>query len=973
MSRQSLFVCLCLVALGTAARAATIGASAASPNNVSAGVATLVTFTSVISDPAVIPSTVNLQQLDSSGRATVVGLMHDDGLTGDTTSGDHIYSFRFNLFQQTTGNLTFRVSAGFQGSLARVLSAPILVTVTGTSNGITITSPVPGAYLNISPTLVTGTVANPGAAVAVNSIAAQVSGSGFSASVPLQEGSNPLIAVAMAGAISASASETVTLDTTPPHVTIDTPANNAITTDSTITAGGIVNDIVVGTVNPLQATVTVNGLPAQVNNRTYIAAGIPLQLGANTITATARDRAGNFATTSITVTRQTPTQPTLRIISGNNLTGSIKTLLAAPLVVQALNTAGQPIAGTPVVFQVTGGDGTVSASGGPGLPAIAVNTNGQGQAQVNFTLGSRAGAGNNMVQASAAGITTTPVFTESATSTAPAMIVIDSGNNQSGVVGQALPLPFIAIVTDAGHNRLGNVQVSFTATSGGGSFGGQNAILATSDSDGRVQAVLTLGPQAGINNNVVTANFSGNQGLAATFSATAFIPGPVQNTMISGVVLDNSNLPIPGVTMRLYQVNNGVAGNIPQQVIPAVQTNAQGYFLILSAPVGVFKLMADGTTATRPGPYPTLEYDIVTVAGQNNTVGLPIYLPQLNSASQLCVSPTVGGTLTIPQAPGFALSIAAGSATFPGGTRSGCVSVTPVNMDKVPMVPGFGQQPRFIVTIQPVGTTFNPPAQITIPNVDGLPPRAVTEMYSYDHDLASFVAIGTGTVSGDGSVIASDPGVGVLKAGWHCGGNPNANGTAADCPSCQICTGNSCQTDASKNNTRCDDKPRSYTYRGVTINFDASCQGICKTGTCSKTTQGFNIGDLTTAVNSALDKIFGSTCIGTTLKGTMQTNLTGSGLAVSCDMNAAATTCAYAPSVGGNRLVIAPAAYSAGCGPLDSSLLHEMVHGPGNDTGFPDIATHNTYDGTPPNVNDKPYGCEKACYGVGRGTAAACQ
>src|SRR5947207_7065862 len=94
------------------------------------------------------------------------------------------------------------------------------------------------------------------------------------------------------------------------------------------------------------------------------------------------------------------------------------------------------------------------------------------------------------------------------------------------------------------------------------------------------------------------------------------------------------------------------------------------------------------------------------------------------------------------------------------------------------MVPGFGQQPRFIVTIQPVGTTFNPPAPITIPNVDGLPTRAITEMYSYDHDLSMFVAIGTGTVSTDGSVIASNPGVGVLKAGWHCGGNPNSSGSS---------------------------------------------------------------------------------------------------------------------------------------------------------------------------------------------------
>ena len=39
-----------------------------------------------------------------------------------------------------------------------------------------------------------------------------------------------------------------------------------------------------------------------------------------------------------------------------------------------------------------------------------------------------------------------------------------------------------------------------------------------------------------------------------------------------------------------------------------------------------------------------------------------------------------------------------------------------VNGDKVPMVPGFGQQPRFIVTIQPTGAVFSsntnwPPAR----------------------------------------------------------------------------------------------------------------------------------------------------------------------------------------------------------------------------------------------------------------------
>jgi hypothetical protein len=55
-------------------------------------------------------------------------------------------------------------------------------------------------------------------------------------------------------------------------------------------------------------------------------------------------------------------------------------------------------------------------------------------------------------------------------------------------------------------------------------------------------------------------------------------------------------------------------------------------------------------------------------------------------------------------------------------------------------------------------------------------------MYSFDHDIGSFVAIGTGVVSDDGQVIRSSPGVGVLKAGWHCGGDPAQTGKCDDDP-----------------------------------------------------------------------------------------------------------------------------------------------------------------------------------------------
>jgi hypothetical protein len=786
--------------------AASIGATAAAPNSVPVGVATTVTVTSIITDTSLISGSVQLQSLNASGVVvSVLGTLHDDGVSGDATANDNTYTVQTIVYQTAPGPLTFRVSAGFKGSLLRVNSAPVVVNVTGASIGVNITSPANLLYTNTSPVSVRGSVGDPNAHVTINGINAPVTGGQFLATVPLVEGLNTLTAVATnTGGAVTTASVQVTLDTTPPHITIDSPGAGTTTTAASITVTGTVNDVVVGTVNGIDAQVTVNGITAQVANRTYSAANVPLAVGPNTIQATGRDRAGNGTTVSTAITRSLPSAPpspaigaslvvnSLNIVSGNNQTGTIGTTLPAPLLVSMTNSAGLPVANQPVVFKVTGNNGTVTGGGAP-ASAVIVNTNSAGQAQAVWTLGQRAGAGINTVEVSAA-VAVGPVgFVATGTTAKATQIVVDSGNHQTGALNQPLTFPFVAVVTDSGYNRVPNVPVSFTVTQGGGNLGGSNTQQVSTDSNGRAIALLTLGSQPGNDNNQVQATFSGNPGYAVVFTASAKTPGNPANTTISGLVLDNSNNPISSVTLRLFLTNQANNNNLPLQVGTPVQTSSTGTFLIPQAPVGYFKLMADGSTAAGPKSYPTLEYDIVTVAGQDNTVGTPIYLPALDTVNKLCVDATHGGTLNLPQSPGFALTVLPGSATFPGGSKTGCVSVTTVNGDKVPMAPGFGQQPRFIVSIQPAGTVFNPPAPITIPNVDGLKPRSITEMYSYDHDLSEFIAIGTGTVSADGSVIASNAGVGVLKAGWHCGGNPNSTGTAGECGYCATCVGTQCQ------------------------------------------------------------------------------------------------------------------------------------------------------------------------------------
>jgi len=789
------------------------------PSSIPLGVATSVIATAAITGTPSSGS-VQLQILNSSGLVVAtLGTLNPAANGGSFTLVSTLTEF-------VAGPISLQVTASAIGAASHVFSPVATLTVTGTPPPtVTLSSPANLSWLNLSPTTVNGTVSDPTATVVINSITAAVAPNGsFSAQIPLAEGPNIITATATSAASSQSgtASITVTLDTTPPHVTITSPPTQFTTTDSSISVAGNVNDIVVGTVNSQQATVTVNGVAAQVANRTFLATGIPLNLGANTIQAVATDRAGNPATTQITVTRQAPSPGQITLLSGNNQSGIIGSVLASPLVVSLTNSAGAPAANTQVIFTVTQDNGMLSVGGGTPAVSVLATTNAQGQATANWTLGMRAGAGSDAVQAYSVGFSGTAMFTATANQGTPGIIVIDSGNNQTGAVNQPLPKPLIAVVVDAGSNRLANIPVTFTVKSGGGNIGGQSSITVNTDSDGRASATPTLGFQEGTSNNLITADFPGDTGFPASFTASGLGPGNPANTIISGLVLDNSSQPIPGVTIRAVLTNLATSNSSSVQAAATVQTDMTGQFSISQAPVGLVYLYVDGSTATVPGSFPTLSYDMVTVAGQNNTVGQPIYLLPIQTSNQLCVTGTTGGgTLTIPEAPGFSLTFGPGQVIFPGGSTTGCVSVTVVHPDKIPMVPGFGQQPRFIVTIQPSGALFNPPAPITLPNVDGLAPRAVTEMYSFDHDIGSFVAIGTGTVSDDGLVVTSNAGVGVLKAGWHCCGNPAPGGTAGDCPVCQACVGNACITDPLQ--TTC---------------MDACIQGgvgLCQNGTCTGT------------------------------------------------------------------------------------------------------------------------------------------
>lgn len=183
---------------------------------------------------------------------------------------------------------------------------------------VAITSPANNSTTNNSTTNVSGTVSDTGtnasgvSRVMVNGTQATLNGGTWTLSgVALSVGPNTITATAFDNAGNQNSSSIVVNrqqppDTQLPQVSITSPANNSTTTETLITVTGAASDD--GQYQSGIARVTVNGITAVYDStsRQWTASNVPVALGANNITATAVDNAGNQSTASINVTREEP-------------------------------------------------------------------------------------------------------------------------------------------------------------------------------------------------------------------------------------------------------------------------------------------------------------------------------------------------------------------------------------------------------------------------------------------------------------------------------------------------------------------------------------------------------------------------------------------------------------------------------------------------------------------------------------------
>ena len=638
-------------------------------------------------------------------------------------------------------------------------------------------------------------------------------------------------ALSECGTASSAATAKITRDTSGPMINIDFPAlGQDITTDA-VTVLGRVGDALSGAMG---ITVTVNGLPAEVsstggNNGTFVAMGVPLTMGSQQITIVATDMLGNSRSRSQIVTRVEVPQgtPIIEVVGGDGQAGPVLGELVMPLSVKLTRPDGMPMVGKVVTFDIERNDGRLAEAPGEtttGGPRVQVFTDSQGIARAYWGLGSTAGAAANRVRVVSNGLVGTAYFCATGERAPASRILVGDMNNQRGEVGTPLAQPLIAYVNDGdAGNPVAGVPVVFSVAQGGGSFtGGDSTATVLTGNDGRAETVFVLGDDAG--RNEVEATFDGNPGLPAVFASTGVARVEGQPTTLAGIVLDNANRPIGGAlatmtvtldfasgpdTVILGPVESDVEGRFAfdASVLPADALNDElpgGPAKVLVS--GVFATSLDGEPIEREWTFPYVGYDIVLVEGAANGLQDPVWLPELDPANEVFYDGTEDVVLTVAGIEGLEFLVKAGSMTREDGTRPTpadpeVLRLNQVHFDEVPMALPDGNAYPFAWTLQPKNAEFDPPIEVTLPNITGLAAGSIAEILQWNNDVAAFETMGTGRVSADGSVIVSEAGSGITVAGW--GGAAPPPPPETELKECPDPTSNGCTLSPDINGFRC--------------------------------------------------------------------------------------------------------------------------------------------------------------------------
>ena len=272
---------------------------------------------------------------------------------------------------------------------------------------------------------------------------------------------------------------------------------------------------------------------------------------------------------------------------------------------------------------------------------------------------------------------------------------------------------------------------------------------------------------------------------AATDVETIVITVPAADqsaaTRISGRLLD-ATANAQGIVRPIVGGTVGLLNSSETAI-----SDSGGYFSLSTLADGSQVLDINNSTAQAApdgSSYAGFREKIDLIANVENVIERPIYLPRIAANSLTTVDPNTT-TLVDNAVLGISLTVPPHTAMNEDGTEfTGQLSISLVPNGLEPAALPANLQFGQLVTLQPLGVSFDTPVAITFPNIDNLVAGSETNLWSIDPIIGEFTIVGTGQVTADGLFIETISG-GIRATDWHAQTSPPTSGAAgADKPSC---------------------------------------------------------------------------------------------------------------------------------------------------------------------------------------------
>ena len=508
--------------------------------------------------------------------------------------------------------------------------------------------------------------------------------------------------------------------------------------------------VVVG--QALSVTVTsarvagIGGLPV-----TITSSGTGSVSHATTITIVENQTSASFVVSGVTVGSVTLTANAPIRIPGTLLL----TVLPAPPTITGFGPASGPV-GTSVTLTGTNLNGS-----GPGSTTVKFNTT-----NAIITNISATSLTTTVPQGATTGVLT--VTTSGGTAIGAQTFTVTTTQDFSLTVApvalsvvQGRPITTQVQLTNTGSNPV----TGFVALAAIGLPTGMTGTFTPAQIAGGQSATLTLNsgtaPAGPVTMTVTATTVVEGQTIVRQSPLTITVLAAGGTTLAGRILATKDDAPIPGARVKIGALS--------------VFTDASGNFLFPTAPAGSQVLLIDGPSALYPGDLP------VQMTVQPGVANVLPYAVFLHEVGQNYFPISQGGQTIVAPAdiPGFSMMIPAGTTITGWDNQPNVkVSVIPVPIDRLPIPTLPANVPAKQVYMfnfgKPGGGYPSRPIPIIMPNDSSSPPGARMDMWYYDEgptpDPTShqWKIYGQGTVSADGKSVIPDPGVGQPK--FCCGG-----------------------------------------------------------------------------------------------------------------------------------------------------------------------------------------------------------